>query len=87
MSLLDESLAISSELGMRPLMERVLSRTKQQLQSILNSLQPEEWEKPYIFSYDEESRIVHTLVATKPGTNELYYYEPDDDKWEPLNLP
>ena len=26
MSLLDESLAISSELGMRPLMERVLSR-------------------------------------------------------------
>jgi hypothetical protein len=25
-SLLDESLAISSELGMRPLMERVLSR-------------------------------------------------------------
>ncbi len=26
MSLLDESLAISSELGMRPLMERVMSR-------------------------------------------------------------
>ena len=26
MSLLDESLAISSDLGMRPLMERVLSR-------------------------------------------------------------
>ena len=26
LSLLDESLAISSELGMRPLMERVLSR-------------------------------------------------------------
>ncbi len=26
MSLLDESLAISTELGMRPLMERVLSR-------------------------------------------------------------
>ena len=26
MTLLDESLAISSELGMRPLMERVLSR-------------------------------------------------------------
>jgi hypothetical protein len=26
MSMLDESLAISSELGMRPLMERVISR-------------------------------------------------------------
>ena len=48
---------------------------------------PEEWEKPYIFSYDEESRIVHTLVATKAGTNDLYYYEPDDGQWEPLILP
>ena len=64
-----------------------MNPTKQQLQSILDSLPTEEWEMPYIFSYDEESRIVHTLVATKPGTNELYYYEPDDDKWEPLNLP
>ncbi len=64
-----------------------MNPTKQQLQSILDSLPREEWEKPYIFSYDEESRIVHTLVATKPGTNELYYYEPADDKWEPLNLP
>ncbi len=61
--------------------------TKQQLQTILESLPPEEWQKPYIFSYDEESRIVHTLVATKPGTNELYYYEADEDKGEPLNLP
>ncbi|MCH2519985.1 MAG: hypothetical protein MK210_17620 [Dehalococcoidia bacterium] len=64
-----------------------MNPTKQQLQSILDSLPAEEWEKPYIFSYDEESRIVHTLVATKPGTNELYYYEADEDKWEPLNLP
>ena len=61
--------------------------TKQQLQSILDSLPPEEWEKPYIFSYDEESRIVHTLVATKAGTNDLYYYEPDEGQWEPLILP
>ena len=53
-----------------------MALTKQQLQTILDSLPPEEWEEPYIFSYDEESRIVHTLVATKSGTNELYYYEP-----------
>ena len=64
-----------------------MNPTKQQLQSILESLPPEEWEKPYIFSYDEESRIVHTLVATKPGTKDLFYYEADEDKWEPLNLP
>ena len=64
-----------------------MNPTKQQLQSILESLPPEEWEKPYIFTYDEESRIVHTLVATKPGTKDLFYYESDEDKWEPLNLP
>lgn len=61
--------------------------TKEQLQIILDSLPPEEWEKPYIFSYDEESRVVHTLVATKPGTNNLYYYEPDTAQFERLNLP
>ena len=61
--------------------------TKQQLQRILDSLAPEEWEKPYIFSYDEESRIVHTLVATKPGTNDLHHYELDTGGSELLNLP
>jgi hypothetical protein len=64
-----------------------MNPTKAQLQKILDSLPPGDWEKPYIFSYDEEYRIVHTLVATKPGTKDLYYYEPDEDKWEPLNLP
>ena len=37
--------------------------------------------------YDEESRVVHTLVVTKPGTNDLYYYEPDTGQFERLNLP
>ena len=64
-----------------------MAPTKQQLQIILDSLPPEEWEKAYIFSYNEESRIVHTLVATKAGTNELHYYELDDDEWVPLILP
>lgn len=61
--------------------------TKEQLQIILDSLPPEDWEKPYIFSYDDESRVVHTLVATKPGTKDLYYYEPDTAQFERLNLP
>jgi len=61
--------------------------TKEQLQRILDSLPPEDWEKPYIFSYDDESRVVHTLVATKPGTKDLYYYEPDTAQFERLNLP
>ena len=61
--------------------------TKEQLQEILDSLPPEDREKPYIFSYDDESRVVHTLVATKPGTKDLYYYEPDTAQFERLNLP
>ena len=61
--------------------------TKEQLQRILDSLPPEDWEKPYIFSYDDESRVVHTLVATKPGTKDLYYHEPDTAQFERLNLP
>ena len=61
--------------------------TKQQLPKILDGLPPGEWDNPYIFSYDEESRVVHTLVATMPGTKDLYYYEPDTERFEPLILP
>ena len=61
--------------------------TKEQLQAILDALPPGQWDNPYIFSYDEESRVVHTLVVTKPGTKDLYYYEPDEETFEPLNLP
>ena len=48
--------------------------TEEQLQKILESLPAGEWENPHIFSYNEEYRMVHTLVATKPGTGEMYYY-------------
>ena len=61
--------------------------TKAELQKILEALPPEEWEQPYIFSYDEEMRVVHTLIATKPGTKDLYCYEPDTGEFEPLILP
>ena len=61
--------------------------TEEQLQNILEALPPGEWENPHIFSYDEESRIVHTLVATKPGTGQMYYYETDTGNFEPLRLP
>ena len=62
--------------------------TKEQLQEILESLPPGKWENPHIFSYDEESRDVLTRTgATKPGTGEMYYYEPDTGDFEPLRLP
>ena len=61
--------------------------TEEQLQKILESLPAGEWENPHIFSYNEEYRMVHTLVATKPGTGEMYYYEPDTGEFERLRLP
>jgi hypothetical protein len=64
-----------------------MDRTKEELQIILESLPPEDWEKPYIFSYDDEYRVVHTLIASKPGTGGLYSYDPDTGDFTPLNLP
>ena len=61
--------------------------TKEQLQHILDSLPPGEWENAHIFSYDEETRVVHSLIATKPGTKEMYFYEPDTGEFERLKLP
>ena len=48
---------------------------------------PGEWLNPYIFTYEEETRFVHVLMATKPGTTDLYCYEPDTGEFEPLILP
>ena len=61
--------------------------TKEELEKIMDSLPPGTWEKPYIFTYDEETRLVHTFVATKPGTTDLYCYEPDTGEFERLKMP
>jgi hypothetical protein len=61
--------------------------TKEELEKILASLTPGEWVNPHIFSWDEESRIVYTLVATKPESGMMYYYDTDSREFEPLNLP
>ena len=61
--------------------------TKEQLQRILDSLPAGEWENPHIFSYEEDTRMVHTLMATKPGTQDLYCYEPETGEFESLILP
>ena len=61
--------------------------TEEQLQRVLESLPAGKWDNPHILSYDEESRIVHTPLATKPGTGEMYYYEPDTGEFERLKLP
>ena len=61
--------------------------TRAELQRILESLPPGEWLNPHIFTYEEETRFVHVLMATKPGTTDLYCYEPDTGEFEPLILP
>jgi len=61
--------------------------TEEELQKILDSLLPGEWDNPHITSWDEETRIVYTLLATQPGTRQLHYYEPDTGQFESLNLP
>ncbi len=64
-----------------------MSPTRGELQQILESLSPGEWVNPYITSWDEDARIVYTLLATKPDSGELYYYETDSGQFELLKLP
>jgi hypothetical protein len=61
--------------------------TKKKLERILESLPPGEWVNPHIVSWDEETRIVYTLVASKPESGMMYYYDEDSGEFEPLNLP
>ena len=61
--------------------------TEKQLQRILESLAPGAWDNPHIFSYDDESRIVHMLVATKPGTNRVFFYDLDTGQFEAMKIP
>ena len=65
----------------------LMDPTRAQLQKVLESLTPGEWLNPHIFTYEEETRFVHVLMATKPGTTDLYCYEPDTGEFEPLILP
>jgi hypothetical protein len=62
-----------------------LEPTKEELQKILESLSPGEWVNPQIFSWNDEYRVRHTLVATKPESGAMYYYDPDLERFEPLS--
>lgn len=59
--------------------------TKEELQKVLESLTPGEWVNPRIFSWNDEYRIRHTLVAAKPGSGVMYYYDSDSERFEPLS--
>lgn len=67
--------------------DQEMDPTKAELQVLIDALPPGEWDNPHIFTYNEEMRIVHTLVATKPGTKDLYYYESDTGEFERLPMP
>jgi hypothetical protein len=52
----------------------------------LESLPESEWRDPKILDHFEESRILHTLLATSVADGKLYYYEEDDGEFRVLNL-
>ena len=59
---------------------------KRRLQRILEALPESEWRDPQILDHFEESRILHTLLATSVADGKLYYYEEDDGEFRVLNL-
>ncbi len=70
-ALLDESLAVSSELGLRPLMERVLSRREiSEILPTLISAEAEEWRIAVAEAEAEGTYFIaepyHCAVGTKP---------------------
>ncbi len=64
-----------------------MSPTREELQQVLESLPPGEWVNPNITSWEQDDRTVYTLLATKPDSGELYYYEPDSGQFELLKMP
>ena len=59
---------------------------KRRLQRILESLPKSEWRDLRILDHYEESRILHTLLATNVTDGKVYYYEEDDAEFRVLNL-
>lgn len=64
----------------------ILEPSKRRLQRILESLPESKWRDPQILDHFEESRILHTLLATSVADGKLYYYEEDDGEFCVLNL-
>ena len=52
----------------------------------MDSLPDTEWRDAKILDHHEESRILHTLLATSVADGKLYYYEEQDSKFIRLNL-
>ncbi len=61
--------------------------TREELQRVLESLPAGEWVNPNITSWEQDDRTVYTLLATKPDSGELYYYEADSGQFELLKMP
>lgn len=60
--------------------------SQEELQQILESLDPKEWADPRIMTFNDEYRLHYILVATSPGSGKMYYYEPDSGQFEPLGV-
>jgi hypothetical protein len=68
------------------LREQIMNLTQEELQQILESLDPKEWANPRIMTFNDEYRLHHVLVATKPDSGKMYYYEPESSQFEPLGV-
>ncbi len=64
-----------------------MASTRAELQRILELLPEGEWNNAHITSWEEDARAVYTLLATKPDTGKLYYYEQDSSQFELLKVP
>ena len=64
-----------------------MSQTRAELQEILDALPDGQWLNPNITSWDAHGRTVYTLLATKPGSGELYYYDEDSRQFEQVEMP
>jgi len=59
--------------------------TKEEVQEVLESLTRGQWLNPRIFSWNDEYRVRHTLVAGNPESGAMHYYDPDLQRFEPLS--
>ena len=64
-----------------------MAPTRNELQRVLDSLPEGEWNNPHITSWEEDARTVYILVATKPDSGHIYFYDLDAGEFEKMKLP
>lgn len=63
-----------------------MKERKDRLQSIKETLAPEEWREAKIYRHNDVEFEHFTLVATEVSSGQIHYYDPDENEFKPLNL-